>query len=185
MELREKVLNAAIDVFQDKGLKFTMDDVAKRIKISKKTLYQVFATKEEMLFVLADHCFADIKQSEKVVLMDESLSTLEKLRKIMVVLPERYQNIGLSKLYELKDKYPDVYVTVARYLETDWDATITLLEQGMKEGVVRKLPIPVIKAMVEGTIQHFFASPILIESNMTYEEGLQQLLNILFEGIVA
>ncbi len=184
MELQEKIINAAIDVFQEKGLKFTMDDVAKKIKISKKTLYQVFATKEEMLFALADYCFADIKKSEKEVLMDETLSTLEKLKKIMIVLPERYQNIGLSKLYDLKEKYPDVYSSVAHYLETDWDATIELLERGMEEGVIKRLPIPVIKAMVEGTIQHFFASPILVENNMTYEEGLQHMLDILFNGIV-
>ncbi|MBQ8823051.1 MAG: TetR/AcrR family transcriptional regulator [Lachnospiraceae bacterium] len=184
MELQEKILNAAIDVFQEKGLKFTMDDVAKKIKISKKTLYQVFATKEEMLLALADYCFADIKRSEKEVLLDESLSTLDKLKKIMIVLPERYQNIGLSKLYELKEKFPDVYMTVAKYLETDWDATISLLEKGMEEGSIKKLPIPVIKAMVEGTIQHFFASPVLVESNLSYEEGLQQMLDIIFDGIV-
>ena len=184
MELQEKILNAAIDVFQEKGMKFTMDDVAKKIRISKKTLYQVFATKEEMLLALADYCFADIKKSEREVLMEASLNTLEKLKKIMIVLPERYQSIGLSKLYELRDKYPDIYTRVAEYLETDWDATIALLEKGMEEGVLKKLPIPVIKAMVEGTIQHFFASPVLVENSMTYEEGLQQMLEILFEGIV-
>ena len=52
MNRREKIINAAIDEFVDKGLKFTMDDVAKRLYMSKKTLYTVFKDKEEMLLAL-------------------------------------------------------------------------------------------------------------------------------------
>ena len=38
-QLEEKILLAAIEEFGRKGLKFTMDDIAKNLSISKKTLY--------------------------------------------------------------------------------------------------------------------------------------------------
>lgn len=184
MELRERILNAAIEEFGQKGLKFTMDDVAKRINISKKTLYNVFRDKEDMFLAVADYCFADIKKSEQEVLKRTDLDVVEKIEKIMVVLPERYQNIGLSNLYQLKEKHPHVYSRVANYLETDWDATIGLLEQGMKEGKIRPISIPVVKAMVESTIQHFFDSGVLVENGLTYEEGLQEMIHVILTGIV-
>lgn len=183
MELKEKILNAAIDEFQAKGLKFTMDDVARSINISKKTLYQVFRDKEDMFLALADYCFADIKRSEKQILEDPEPDIVEKIKKIMVVLPVRYQNIGLNNLYQLQEKYPHIYQKVAAYLETDWDATIVLLEQGMKQGKIKKVSIPVIKAMVESTIQHFFSSRILVENGISYEEGLDEMIKIIIEGI--
>ena len=104
MNQREKIINAAIDEFVDKGLKFTMDDVARRLYMSKKTHYTVFKDKEEMLLAVADYCFADIKRAEREVLNNPSLDIVEKIRQIIIAMPDRYQNIGLINLFLLKDK---------------------------------------------------------------------------------
>ena len=45
MELEQKILEAAIVVFNQKGMKFTMDDLARQLEISKKTIYTVFLNK--------------------------------------------------------------------------------------------------------------------------------------------
>ena len=182
-EIQEKILNAAIEEFAQRGLKFTMNDVAKNLGMSKKTIYTIYESKEEMLLALADYCFQDIKKSEKAILQDESMDVLTKIERIMVVLPEKYQNIGLSNLYQLKEKYPHVYQRTAKYLETDWDATISLLEQGMQEGKIRKISIPVLKTMLESTIQQFFASDVLIRNGISYEDALQEMIRILIGGI--
>ena len=184
-EAKEMVLNAAIDEFGKKGLKFTMDDIAKNLSMSKKTLYRIFDTKETMLLALADYCFADIKRSEKAIVDDDSLDIVTKIEKIMVVLPERYQNIGLSNLYQLKDKYPNIYSRVASYLSTDWDATIALIEQGMEEGKIRPISIPILQAMVENTIQSFMQEDVLVENGITYETAMQEMITIIMHGIKA
>lgn len=182
-EIKEKIINAAIGEFEKKGLKFTMDDIAKNLGMSKKTLYNVYANKEEMLLELADYCFADIKRSEREIADNPELDIVTKIEKIMVVLPERYQNIGLNNLYQLQEKFPKIYGRVANYLATDWDTTIALLEEGMKQGVIRPISIPIVKTMVEGTIQKFFAEGVLIENNIGYEEALQEMINIIMRGI--
>ena len=45
MELKETILQGTIKVYSQKGLKFTMDDVAKVLGMSKKTIYTVFRDK--------------------------------------------------------------------------------------------------------------------------------------------
>jgi len=184
LELREQIINATIDEFQDKGLKLTMNDVAKRIHISKKTLYKVFENKEELFLAVADYTFAEIKRHEQMVLENPELDLIEKIRRLIIVLPERYKNIGLSNLYPLQDLFPDVYRKTAHYLETDWDATISLLEQGVREGKIRQMPIPIMKAMVESTIQHFMSSQVLVENGISFEQGLQEMIDIIMDGIV-
>lgn len=185
VEMKEKILEAAIEEFEKKGLKFTMDDIAKNLAISKKTLYAVFQNKEEMMLALADYCFADIKKSEKEILEDPDMDILTKIEKIMVVLPDRYQNIGLQNLYQLSDKYPKIYQRVATYLSTDWDATIGLLEQGMAQGKIRPIKIPILQAMVEGTIQQFFTDNILVENQIGYDDALKEMIHIIISGIKA
>ena len=40
--LQKNILDATLRVFDRKGLKFTMDDLAKELSISKKTIYTVY-----------------------------------------------------------------------------------------------------------------------------------------------
>lgn len=182
-QLEEKILIAAIEEFGKKGLKFTMDDIAKNLSISKKTMYHVFDNKEAMLLALADYCFADIKKSERAIVEDPNLDVVDKIEQILVVLPEKYQNIGLSNLYQLSEKYPNIYSRVSAYLSTDWDATNALIEQGVAEGKIRPIALPVLQAMVESTIQKFFADSILVEHGISYEEALHEMIQIIIHGI--
>ena len=86
--LREEILKATIQVFNDKGLKFTMNDIAERMRISKKTLYKVFDDKEALFLATVDYIFDSIKQSEQRVVEDDALGTVEKVHRILGVLPE-------------------------------------------------------------------------------------------------
>ena len=86
---------------------------------------------------------------------------------------------GFKMLYLLKDKYPVIYKQVEKRLETGWETTIQLLEQGMAEGVIRKVSIPIVKMMVEATVEQFFQRDILIQSGLSYLEALDEVVSIL------
>ena len=90
MNNKEKILEATIKVFNRKGLKFTMDDIASELSMSKNTIYTVFRDKESMFFAMVDYCFDKIKESESEILSDDSLSTVEKIRGVLAVLPSGY-----------------------------------------------------------------------------------------------
>lgn len=183
MELKETILEGTLEVFNQKGIKFTMDDIAKTLNISKKTIYTVFADKESMFMDMVDYLFDSIKESEEQVLRDEGLGTLEKIRKILGVMPEGYKNVDFRQLYLLRDKYPAIYGKVEERLETGWESTIALLEQGMEEGVIRRVSIPIVKMMLEASLEQFFQRDILIRNNMGYLEALEEVVNVIVDGI--
>lgn len=183
MELRETILEGTIEVFNVKGLKFTMDDIAKTLGISKKTIYTVFRDKESMFYAMVDYMFDSIKESEQRIAHDPALSTIEKIRQIMGVMPEGYKNIDFHQLYQLKDKYPAVYKQVEQRLETGWEETIALLEQGIAEGSIRQIHIPIVKMMLEATLEQFFQRDILIQNKITYMDALNEVVEILMDGI--
>ena len=82
-ENSDKILEATIKVFNQKGLKFTMDDIATELGMSKKTIYATFRDKESMFLGMVDYCFDRIKIQKQLVLEDETLSTVEKIRKVL------------------------------------------------------------------------------------------------------
>lgn len=182
-ELKTMILEGTLVVFNQKGIKFTMDDIAKTLNISKKTIYTVFDDKESLFTAMVDFLFDSIKESEEEVLRDDSLNTLEKIRKILGVMPEGYKNIDFRQLYLLRDKYPHIYAKVEERLETGWENTIELLEKGMSEGVVRKVNIPIIKMMLEASLEQFFQRDILIRNDINYLEALDEVVGVIVDGI--
>ncbi len=180
---KETILEATIKIFYEKGLKFTMNDIALRVGMSKRTIYMVFADKESLFYAMVDYCFDKIKDSEQKVLMDDTLDTVGKLRAILAVLPEGYRDIDFRKLYVLKDKYPKIYQRVEERLENGWENTIALIEQGIAEGVVRPVNIAIYKVMLEATIEQFFQRDILISNQISYAEALDEVVDILVDGI--
>lgn len=183
MELKETILEGTIQAFNEKGLKFTMDDVAKVLGMSKKTIYKVFRDKESMFYAMVDYMFDSIKESEQAILEDESMTTIEKVRKILGVMPEGYKDVDFGQLYSLKDKYPAVYKQVEIRLETGWETTIALIEQGIQEGVIREVNIPLVKMMLEASLEQFFQRDILIQNHISYLEALDEVVEIIVDGI--
>lgn len=177
------ILTGTLQAFNRKGIKFTMDDVAKELSISKKTIYTVFPDKETMFLAMVDFLFDGIKKSEEAVCNDSSLDTLQKIRLILGVMPESYRNVDFRQLYTLKSKYPVIYRHVEERLETGWENTIALLEQGMQEGVIRPVNISIVKLMLEASIEQFFQRDILLQNNITYVDALAEVVNIIVDGI--
>lgn len=183
MELKEEILEATIKVFNKKGIKFTMDDLARELSISKKTIYTVFKDKNELFLTMVDYLFDAIKDSEQKIMEDESLSTLEKIEGIMCVMPDSYKDLDFGQLYELRDKYPKIYKQVELRLESGWENTIILLEQGKKEGLVKDINIALVKMMFEASLEQFFQRDILKRSGLSYKKALDEVVTIIMSGI--
>ena len=49
MTTEEKLFETTFALYQEQGVKFTMDELALRLGISKKTLYELVRSKEELV----------------------------------------------------------------------------------------------------------------------------------------
>ena len=183
-ELREDILEATIKVFNRKGLKFTMDDIATELSISKKTIYKVFDDKESMFLCMVDYCFDKIYEQKRIVLEDKSLSITDKIRGVLAVLPDGYRDVDFGKLYVLKDKFPKIYNKVEQRLESGWEGVLELIERGIAEGVIRPINIHIVKTMMEATLEQFFQRDVLVTNNISYNDALNEAVDILVDGII-
>ena len=138
-----------------------------------------------MFLTMVDYIFDKIKDSERKILEDDSLGTLEKIRRILGVMPEGYRDIDLRQLYALREKYPGIYARVEERLENGWESTIALIVRGMEEGVIRPVSVPLVKMMLEASLEQFFQRDILIQNQMNYVDALEQVVDILVYGIAA
>lgn len=179
MDLRGRVIKAAEALFQKSGLRFTMQEVAAALHISKKTIYAVYPSKEELLLDMVDDLFADIHR-KKGELMTASAPIEERIRAVIVALPEQYQALDFRLLGTLDEKYPTVARRVREHLEINWEPTIALLEEGMAQGHIRPVLIPVLRQMITASIESFLADG---EAETSYADTLAAMIDIIMNGI--
>ena len=183
-KLKQTILNGTVKVYAEKGLKFTMDDLARHLGMSKKTIYTVYREKQILFMDMVDYAFDSIKESERKVMEDPDTDTVEKLRRILGVLPDGYRDVDLGQLYILREKYPEIYAKVEERLETGWELTIAIMEQGMKEGVLKQVNIGLFKTIFEAALEKFFAKDVLLKEGISYADALDSVVNIMVDGIV-
>ena len=88
---------AAMDLFRQEGLRFTMQQLAQKLHISKKTLYTCYASKEALLLDMIDDAFGAI-HARKQTILAENLPLEEKLRRVIIALPEEYAATNLCRM---------------------------------------------------------------------------------------
>ena len=52
----------------------------------------------------------------------------------------------------------------------------------MTEGVIRKINIPIFKMMFEASLEQFFQRDILERNKISYQDALQEVVDILVDG---
>lgn len=179
MDLRERIIGAATELFQKSGLRFTMQEVAAALNISKKTIYTVYASKEDLLLDMIDGLFADIHR-QKAELAAAAAPVEERIRKVIVALPKQYAAMDFRLLDELEEKYPAAAKRVREHLETNWEPTIALLEEGISEGKIRRISIPVLQQMIVASIERFLSDE---KSRNCYADTLETMIDIIMNGI--
>ena len=183
-ELRVRILDEAAKLFDRKGIKFTMDDLARSLAVSKKTIYTVFEDKRSIMTETIDRFFDDALTEEEAILNDDSLGIPDQLKAIIGRVPERYTQNDLAQLYVLKEKYPSVYRHWQRCRENYWEGVCILLKRGIEKGEIRDVKLPVLKTMFQSTIEQFFQNDVLVKNHISYREALDEVASILVTGII-
>ena len=96
-EQKERILKGTIQAFNEKGLKFTMDDLARILGMSKKTIYVEFTDKNSLFLAMVDYLFDGIKESEEEIINNTDIDIVDKITTMLGVLPESYKDIDLRK----------------------------------------------------------------------------------------
>jgi AcrR family transcriptional regulator len=136
--VKERILEAARELFREAGVKnTTMDDIAHQASVSKRTIYENFKDKEEVLVACLNRTFVENEQYAAHV-----FNTSGNVVEAFVLLINRGAEYAYrhrhSILDEIRRYYPDVYKGIVTCNKKEKQETNRrLIEQGMREGVFR------------------------------------------------
>ena len=134
--LKGRILETAMKAFAERGVKAVrMDDVAQMLGISKRTLYEIYRDKEELLYQGVMHFDQEAKKSMNAFIQQAS--------SVMDIILEAYQRRVLRTgtvnplFYEDIQKYPKVTDYLNKEREHAYDQFLGFLQRGVREGYFR------------------------------------------------
>jgi AcrR family transcriptional regulator len=136
---RTEIIKKVETLYNQYGIRsVTMDDVVREIGISKKTLYQFFSDKGELVSAVMDSLF----ESRKIEI-DKALGGKENaIEEMLTYYALQLRMIREHKptlLYDLKKYYPETYEKVTiRKRKYIYDSVLENLKRGKAEGLYRE-----------------------------------------------
>jgi len=130
--MKTKIIEKTADLHFKYGIKnVSMDQIAKDLGISKKTIYTHFSNKTELVERTVDYIFDKIQsQIDKICLM--KLNPYEELFLVRNIVKEMLAKSDVSPHYQLKKYYP----AVAKSLEErKFKSVMECLEHNLKKGI--------------------------------------------------
>src|SRR5690606_14204041 len=138
MDVLTKILNAATELFRQYGFKtITMDDISRRAGISKKTLYQHFANKQE---VIHESLATFMEHSHKICIdiRSNAKDAVEEMMSLIELFDQNQRNTNVIAFLELQRYYPDEYEMIRQQLLEKNVAIIRdNILRGMETGLYR------------------------------------------------
>jgi AcrR family transcriptional regulator len=140
--------------------KTSVDDVAKELKISKKTIYQFFTTKEEIFQYIVgriarEYCLEIEHKLANIVSYHEKLSTLLKM-----IFSESRKWFINNDAFEVKHKYE---IAVLAFQEAYRELIRQIIMNGNEAKEFNEVPVDITMRFINGLISEsmkiLYASP--------------------------
>ena len=186
MELSERILQTADDLFRKYGVRsVTMDDLAKHLSISKKTLYQYYTDKDELVTKITDDTIRRIDRDMEMI-RTESDNALDECVRILQYMRGLIASFQPTFLYDLQKYYPKGYKTFADYRERNMKNSILFnIRRGIKEGLYRKDVNPEIVARLRLLQIEGCMNPVMFPPSMfNMVDVAHQSLSLFLHGLV-
>lgn len=135
----KSILIKVRELYMKYGIKsITMDDVAREMSISKKTLYQFVTDKEDLVGKFIDNEIA-IRKEEICKCFRIGLNAIEELFEISIFMNKMMRDQNPATEYDLKKYYPHDHQKIVKTRREGIYSYILLnLKKGKKEGLYRK-----------------------------------------------
>lgn len=176
MSTQDRILESAINLFVKEGIKpVTMDIIASKTGISKRTLYENFRDKQALVY--ATIVKAAVKdRREKMELINSSGNMIEAMFKLKNDNYKKMSKLNSRFFSDIKRYYGDIETLLGEDPELiNGEVTYTLLRRGVNEGVIQKgIDVDIVSDFMYYMFKYFFKSSDnqCIEHHMKIEKSV-------------
>ena len=134
--LKTKIMETAMKAFRTQGVRrVRMDDIAEELSISKRTVYEIFGTKERLVY----ECVVKYKEDESSKLSELAAHCLNVMEILLIIYKRRIENTKRTNILFYLDlrRYSSVMQLLKERNERNRELCQRFIKRGIEEGYFR------------------------------------------------
>lgn len=135
--MQKLIIKTATEHFFKYGFKnFTMDDLAHKLGMSKKTLYGYYASKSDLVQACLDELLNELEDNK--CFTQGNGNVIKNVFDSLHAFVEKYQMVNACPIWDLKKYYPKQHEHMRkRFRKIDYEFGEELINKGITEGLFR------------------------------------------------
>lgn len=185
VEMKDRIIIAGFETFFKYGIRsVTLDQIASELGISKKTIYQHFKDKDELVFTVAAYAI-DNERKDALCIFSTADNPIHEMVLGLNVMMEFLNNINPIFLFDLEKYYPrawSLYLKSKKEYRRDVVRNLTL---GVKEGLYRAdINIEILSAMRIESFELAFDQEVFPQKDFKMMDIQIQFLDHFLRGVL-
>lgn len=137
-DLRDKIIAYAMREFHQRGVKAVkMAEISRGLRVSKRTVYEIFGDKEELLLAGMKIERAEYKARVEQYALTHARNVIDVIGYIYRLQMERNQQVGVV-FYEEIHRMPRILKFLEEEHDKEYDDSMRFFQAGVDEGYFRK-----------------------------------------------
>jgi AcrR family transcriptional regulator len=184
---RERIVAGARRHFFAHGFRgATMDELARELGMSKKTLYVSFPGKLDLLHAVIAAKAASIDADLTPITGDKDAPFQQRLARLLECMQKHAAEIHPAFVRDMRREAPEVFQTIERVRREILQRHFgRLFEQGRRDGLVRKdIPVRLLIEVLLGAVQAVVNPQKVEELGVTPKTAMLTVLGVVLEGVL-
>jgi len=186
LEIKNRIMESATEMFLKSGIsKVTMEEISDELAMSKKTIYKFFASKEILIHEILESKKRDTNMQCQLLLRDENMDFVEKLKKIMTFIGLQYSKWSPQFVEDMRKNMPEIWKDLSEWRQkTIMKDFGDLVHEGVQKRVFRNDVNESIFVLIYlGAIQ-FIVNPIVLSQfSFSASDAFDTIIKVIYEGM--
>lgn len=181
----DNVLDKAFELFNRYGVKsVTMDDIARMLGMSKKTLYQHVKDKNDLVNKVVDRALS-ITDGERCGVVQKNLSAIDEFLEITYLMNEHFKDYNPTFDFDLRKYYPLIHQKLEdAKRERIYEGISKNLLKGISEGTYREnIDVDIITKVFVLRFENAFENTIFTKEEITSSKVFREIMIYHLHGI--
>ncbi|MGH7828350.1 MAG: TetR/AcrR family transcriptional regulator [Candidatus Binatia bacterium] len=182
-----RIITAARRYFLTHGFRgVTMDDLARELGMSKKTLYASFSSKTAIIEAVLMDKFRNIDTDLERITSQCSTDVLASLHQLLACVQQHTEEIQPPFVRDIRREAPEIFQLVqSRRRDLIQRYFGKLFDEGRRAGIIRKdISTRLIIAILLGATESIMNPPKMAELGLTPKTGFVSIISVVLEGVL-
>ena len=181
---KEHILEQGFETLIHDGIKFfTVEALAARLGMSKKTIYKFFPSKEIIIEKIVEH-FTGMVERKLSKIVKSDIDPIEKFTNFMDFIIDKLSQVSMDRMIEVKNRYPIVWGKIEAFRISLIKDFASIFIEAQEKGYARKnLNMNIVATIYMNIINSTFQPEFFIKNNLAPGDTINLFVNIITQGL--